>query len=353
MNGGLLAGRGKPVAPYGVKITVIIFMVLLPAVLSIAAHAQQPAVVTAGPGVFYGSVDGYVLAGGSSSGIPGAKVWLINASRQNITYGIAGSDRNGHFYFLEVPPVCCGAYRVKAQSGNDTGISAPFGLGGMENKTINVSIRASPARVAIAAPRSFVVANGSDSLTLTALVMDSHGNPVGPDYPMTYTIKPSGNGTFAGSLGVPGPLQTVHNIATDNAGQAKISYGWVKPLYAGKSIAVSVYSDANPQVSSSIRVEARAPDNTPPSTTLSLSGMSDNAGGFISNVTAMLASSDNSGGWGVNATYYRLNGGSWTAYGGPFTISSDGANALEYYSTDRAGNAEKPHLRTVLIHRSA
>ena len=53
---GPLASRRKPMVPCGVKIAI---MILLPAMLSAACHAQQPAAVTAGPGIFYGSVDGY------------------------------------------------------------------------------------------------------------------------------------------------------------------------------------------------------------------------------------------------------------------------------------------------------
>jgi len=327
---------------------VILLLIVLPAI----CHAQQPAVVTARPGIFYGSVDGYVLSAVSNTGIPGAKVWLVNASRENVTYGTAGSDRKGHYYFLDVAPMGAGAYRVKAQSGNDTGITDAFGVSVLENKTINVSVRTSPYKVSIAAPRSYVVANGSDHITLTASVMGSRGNPVGSGYPFTYTIRPYENGAFIGSIGIPGPLQTVHSIATDSDGQVKIDYGWVKSADAGKYSALKIYYDADPRINSSMVIASRAADTMPPSTFLSISGIHDNVGGYVSNVTAMLATRDNPGGWGVNSTYYRMDDGNWVEYNGPFIITGDGAVLLEYYSVDRAGNAEKPHRQTILIHQS-
>ena len=326
---------------------IILLLVMLPAV----CHAQQPAVVTASPGMFYGSVEGYVRSAGSDSAIPGAKVWLINASRENITYGTTGSDRSGHFYFMDVVPLSSEAYRVRAQSGNDTGITDPFGVATLENKSVNVYIPTRPRNINIASPVSYVVANGSDHMTLTASVKDSHGNPVGQGYPFTYTIKPDNSGEFIGSIGVPGPLQTVYNIETDGVGQVKIDYGWAKPADGGKNAVLSIYSDDDPGVNASVIIGIRSPDKIPPSTYLSLSGVHDNAGGYISNVTAMLASMDNPGGWGVKSTDYRIGDGNWSEYDGPFIITGSGADTLEYYSVDRAGNAEKPHRQIILIHR--
>jgi hypothetical protein len=252
---------------------------------------------------------------------------------------------------MDVAPMASEAYRVRAQSSNDTGITDPFAVGTLENKSVNVYIRTRPRNVSIALPVSYVVANGSDHMTLTALVKDSHGNPVGLGHPFTYIIRPYDGGAFIGSIGVPGPLQTVHNIETDNAGQVKMEFGWVKLANAGKNAVLSVYSDDDPGVNTSVIIGARSPDKTPPSTYLSLSGAHDNAGGYISNVTAMLASMDNPGGWGVKATYYRIGDGNWSEYDGPFIIMGSGADTLEYYSVDRAGNAEKPHRQIILIHR--
>jgi hypothetical protein len=48
-------------------------------------------------------------------------------------------------------------------------------------------------------------------------------------------------------------------------------------------------------------------------------------------------------GVGVDATYYKLDGGATKTYGGPFKITGDGTHTVEYWSVDNNGNEEKPH----------
>jgi hypothetical protein len=43
---------------------------------------------------------------------------------------------------------------------------------------------------------------------------------------------------------------------------------------------------------------------------------------------------------GVASTEYRLDGGSWTLYTGPFFVATFGPHTLDFRSTDVAGNAE-------------
>jgi glucose/arabinose dehydrogenase/type 1 glutamine amidotransferase len=45
---------------------------------------------------------------------------------------------------------------------------------------------------------------------------------------------------------------------------------------------------------------------------------------------------------GVERTEYRIDGGAWTAYSQPFTVSAPGAHTVDYRSTDAAGNQESP-----------
>ena len=58
--------------------------------------------------------------------------------------------------------------------------------------------------------------------------------------------------------------------------------------------------------------------------------------------TVTLSPSDNAGGSGIKATYYRLDGGTQTA-GTTVGVSSPGAHTVEFWSTDNAGNTESPH----------
>lgn len=51
----------------------------------------------------------------------------------------------------------------------------------------------------------------------------------------------------------------------------------------------------------------------------------------------------------VSLTTYRLNGGEWMTYTGPFTIDHPGETVLEYRSSDNAGNVEDTRSVTVLL----
>ncbi|MCD6171331.1 MAG: choice-of-anchor J domain-containing protein, partial [Thermoplasmata archaeon] len=55
---------------------------------------------------------------------------------------------------------------------------------------------------------------------------------------------------------------------------------------------------------------------------------------------------------GVVATYYRINGGTWQTYTGPFTIPDECTHTIEYYSVDCIGNEEPHHLVTVHVDSS-
>jgi hypothetical protein len=63
---------------------------------------------------------------------------------------------------------------------------------------------------------------------------------------------------------------------------------------------------------------------------------------YIKGFMLTLQAADNGGGSGVKATQYRINGGPWIPYTGPFTIYAGTTHLVEYFSTDQAGNAESP-----------
>ncbi|MEW5748785.1 MAG: hypothetical protein AB1793_08410 [Candidatus Thermoplasmatota archaeon] len=55
---------------------------------------------------------------------------------------------------------------------------------------------------------------------------------------------------------------------------------------------------------------------------------------------------------GVYATWYRVDGGDWTLYDGPFEIAGEGNHSLEYWSVDAAGNQEPVEERQVEVIRT-
>src|SRR5438309_9921813 len=73
-----------------------------------------------------------------------------------------------------------------------------------------------------------------------------------------------------------------------------------------------------------------------PSTADSVAGIAGENGWYVSDVMVTLSASDS--GSGVASTAYRLDGGAWIRYAGPFSISQGGRHLLEFASVDRAGN---------------
>ncbi|UUZ97350.1 cadherin-like beta sandwich domain-containing protein [Paenibacillus sp. P25] len=94
-------------------------------------------------------------------------------------------------------------------------------------------------------------------------------------------------------------------------------------------------------------------DTTKPVTQASVSPAAPNGknGWYTTDVSVTLSVYDDFS--GAEGTEYRLNGGSWTAYTGTFSVSAEGMNALEYRSTDRAGNVEEPKRLTLKIDKTA
>lgn len=68
----------------------------------------------------------------------------------------------------------------------------------------------------------------------------------------------------------------------------------------------------------------------------SLSGTLGNLGYYTTPVQVILAASDNVS--GVANSFYRIDGGNTNQYNGAFTVSTDGLHAIDYWTTDRAGN---------------
>ena len=89
-------------------------------------------------------------------------------------------------------------------------------------------------------------------------------------------------------------------------------------------------------------------DTTPPVTTISFDPPEPDGENswYVSDVTVTLNATDDLS--GVNATYYRINGGEWETYDSPFVISGDGDDILiEFYSIDNAGNQESHKHATI------
>ena len=96
-------------------------------------------------------------------------------------------------------------------------------------------------------------------------------------------------------------------------------------------------------------------DTQPPATgvTLASPGAPYSPGTWTDkDVTVWLACAD-TGGSGCARTEYELDGGGWTQYGSPFTLTTVGQHTLRYRSLDNAGNVEDAKTAAIWITRAA
>jgi len=79
-------------------------------------------------------------------------------------------------------------------------------------------------------------------------------------------------------------------------------------------------------------------DTCPPVTNISFDGLLGENNWYISSGNVTFNATDDL--YGVDETYYQLNGGSWETYTNPFPLSDEGMNLINFYSIDIAGNQE-------------
>jgi hypothetical protein len=91
-----------------------------------------------------------------------------------------------------------------------------------------------------------------------------------------------------------------------------------------------------------ISLGATPPDTTAPTTSIALSGTPGIPGWYKSPVTVSLSAVDNDGGRGLAYIEYRLTGGVFQRYTGPFTVTQSGTTQFTVRAVDWAGNVESP-----------
>jgi hypothetical protein len=91
-------------------------------------------------------------------------------------------------------------------------------------------------------------------------------------------------------------------------------------------------------------------DTTPPTSSATVSGTRGSNGWYVSNATVSLNASDDLS--GVAGISYRIDGGAWTEYSGPFLVS-EGVHTIEFFAVDAAGNTEETHSIDVSVDTTA
>jgi hypothetical protein len=171
--------------------------------------------------------------------------------------------------------------------------------------------------------------------TIATTVAVSWGPTGGTTDIATYTLEVSDNGgawtavpgyvgttlTSGSFTGVDGHRYAFRSIATDRAGN-------VEPAPAGNDTWTIV-------------------DATGPTSSHSLSGPVGANGWYLGSVSVTLTASDATS--GILSLSYRVDGGSWTSYTAPFTVSGDGSHTVDYFAVDNAGWTETVRTASVSI----
>ncbi len=93
-------------------------------------------------------------------------------------------------------------------------------------------------------------------------------------------------------------------------------------------------------------------DTAPPTTTISCNTAACGTDPYLNSVTIGLTPTD-TGGSGVDKTYYTTNGStpttSSTVYSAPFQVTALGTTTVKFFSTDKAGNAEAVQSQQVTV----
>ena len=179
-----------------------------------------------------------------------------------------------------------------------------------------------------------------------SLPMDAITVNVPDNIPPVTTVSMSGT---AGSNGWYRGTVQVTLTSTDVGTGVQSSYyrvdGGSWGLYTGAfsvtgdgTHSVDFYSVDNSSNVESVKTIAMKIDGTPPATTASATGTMGSGGWYTSPVDISLTGTD--GISGLDQIKFRLDGGAWQTYLGTFNVAIDGSHTLDYYSIDKAGNAE-------------
>lgn len=191
-----------------------------------------------------------------------------------------------------------------------------------------------------------IIPNTASTLTGSGLVFNATITDTSPSSTTpTGTISwndGSAGGKFANSA-------TCTLSGSGSTSSCTISY--TGPLSAKSVVITGQYAGDSAHSSSSAtsHLTITAPDTVAPTTTATLAGTAGTNGWYTSQVTATLTAADNAGGSGVKSTSYSLDGGPQTVYTMPVIVTGDANHTLAFNSTDKAGNAELPHMIFIAI----
>ncbi|MDR0853434.1 MAG: fibronectin type III domain-containing protein [Clostridiales Family XIII bacterium] len=223
--------------------------------------------------------------------------------------------------------------------------------GGADN-----SLRFSPVTAGGSTATNMPVAGENKTYGLTSNITPSADNAktvhAGFIGSTTVNIEYNGGGTNKSLLRYPGESVTATDFGTPSKVGTSFE-GWFKSAtFDGEAITAPYVITA--EDSSPTTFHAKYKDNVAPVTTINR----ENNEWIKGTDTIALSATDFDGTQsntiGTYTTYYKISGGSQQTYeGNPFTLDQEGANTIEYWSVDAAGNVESHQTVTVNLDKTA
>jgi peptidoglycan/xylan/chitin deacetylase (PgdA/CDA1 family)/archaellum component FlaF (FlaF/FlaG flagellin family) len=248
---------------------------------------------------YAGSIDVSLTAADSGSGV---------ASIRYTTDGTDPTPTNGNLYTgtFTLTSTTTVKYRAYDNAGNVEPVNS---------RTINVQT----ASVTLTSPSDGAIVSGTTNLTASV-------QAISVDH-VDFLV----DGTVVGSTGT-----SPYSVPWDSTTVADGSHTVVAHVFGTNG----VETDSN---TAGVTVSNQAPDNTPPTTTISCNGAACGNGFYNSAVSVALSAVDDSGGSGVASIRYTTDGSdptssNGTVYGGAFSLA--GTTTVKYRAYDNAGNAE-------------
>jgi len=267
-----------------------------------------------------------------SNGIPGQNVSL---TPWNGGPAIGTTTDNFGNYSLSVAP---GDYRVEVNRyGNDSSINAP--------QYYYIYNYPSP----LSLNQSTVLDLQLPAKKVSVHVQDPVGNPIA-----NVRLETTGFGTNDLSLGGLTASGYSHGREryTNATGDAIL---WLFPTCSGCSYSFTAFPPSGtPFATFTVHDITVITDKSiiivlqfvhaPPSTTITLNPLPNQAGNYPGNVTVSLSANTTAGNSVAN-TYYSVDGGSQQTYTTPFVVSGEGSHSIKYWSVDNAGVYETPKYK--------
>ncbi len=275
------------------------------------------------PQVGYVNVDS-VAPTSSAAGlqVDGATGWQKDAQSVTLTAsdavsGVTGGQA-GIFYSLDGSTYSAytGPFTVKTEGSNQVWYYAVDAAGNLET-----------------AHSGFVNIDTTPPVTTASGLVDvNNGDFTNHSQQVTLTAADSGSGVKGGDAA------TWYTDTVGDATPTALPYTGPFTVTGVGSHTITYYSiDALGNVEpTEVGYVNIAPDQA--LVTLASGLAADGHSGWLTTGTANVSLST-SGGGGTITTQYRVNGGQWLAYTGPFSVTGDGSHRVDYRSSDNVGDA--------------